>query len=89
MLPKTHIQKIQSHKNSHNNQRNQEKILRAAKKLAEEQGQFTMAQLLTEVAKKEKIDPLKALKALKDLVNQNLMQPVQQRLENGSHSNFE
>ena len=65
------------------------KILRAAKKLAEEQGQFTMAQLLTEVAKKEKIDPLKALKALKDLVNQNLMQPLQQRLENGSYSNFE
>lgn len=63
------------------------KILRAAKKLAEEQGQFTMAQLLTEVAKKEKIDPLKALKALKDLVNQNLIQPVQQRLENGSQNN--
>jgi len=58
------------------------KILRTAKKLAEEQGPFTMAQLLTEVAKKEKIDPLKALKALKELINQKIIQPIQEKPEN-------
>jgi len=43
-----------------------------------------MAQLLTEVVKKEKIDPLKALKELKELINQEILQPVQEKHESSS-----
>jgi len=65
------------------------KILKIAKELTENKGSFNIAELLTEVARKEKIDPLKALKTLKELINQNLIQSAQQKLENDSHSNFE
>ncbi len=65
------------------------KILKIAKELTENKGSFNIAELLTEVARKEKVDPLKALKTLKELISQNLIQPVQQKLENDNHSNFE
>ena len=55
------------------------KILKIAKELTESKGSFNIAELLTEVARKEKIDPLKTLKTLKELINQSFIQPVQQK----------
>ena len=55
------------------------KILKIAKELTENKGSFNIAELLTEAARKEKIDPLKALKTLKELINQSFIQPVQQK----------
>lgn len=51
------------------------KILKTVKELTKSKGSFNIAELLTEVARKEKVDPLKALKTLKELINKNL-QPI-------------
>ena len=64
------------------------KILKTAKELTENEGSFTITKILKKTIKKEKIDLLKALKTLKELINQNLVQPVQQKPENNNLNNL-
>ncbi len=55
------------------------KILKVAKEITEIEGSFTIAKLLTEVTKKEKINPLKTLKTLKILINQKIIHPTEEQ----------
>ncbi|MHA1834784.1 MAG: hypothetical protein ACTSV7_12450, partial [Candidatus Baldrarchaeia archaeon] len=56
----------------------EKKVLKIAKEVEKDEGSFTIAQLLTETAKREKIDPVKALKALKVLLTKKALQPTQE-----------
>ena len=55
------------------------KILKVAKETTEDKGSFTIAEILTKITRKEKIDPLKTLKTLKTLINQKIIQPTKEQ----------